>query len=145
MIVGLGGGGLGITSPQMSALQDLLKRMPIDGAAHSGSNGMESMIHNVIRSVYPLIPVHVLPILGKYSSIASQPLPQFPQTIIYQADSQLVVDTAILQTVWGVIFLPERTNESGERWELVFAAREAGMPVVIIWSDGEIKLERNDL
>lgn len=145
MIVGLGGGGLGITRPQTPALQDLLIELPIEGAAHRGSNAMESMIHNVIRSVYPLIPVHVVPIAGIYSSVASQPLVQFPQTIIYQADTPDVVNDAILKLVWGIIFLPERMTEGGPGFDLAYEARTREVPIIFIWPDGKVTLEANQL
>lgn len=144
LIVGFAGGGLGITRRQSPVLIDLLRKMPIEGAVHRGCNGMESMIHNLIRVVYPLIPVHVVPIAGVYSSVASQPLPAFPQTIIYEFDSPAVVIAAILNTVWGIVLLPEFMREIGDGWDLVEQARESGMPVVIIWPDGTLKVERNN-
>lgn len=141
MIVGLGGDGLGITRPQMPALQDLLCRMQPEGAVHRG----DAMIHNVIRSVYSLIPVHVMPIAGKYSSIASQPLANFPQTIIYQADTAAVVNKMIVEAIHGLIYLPERMVEGGEGWALVELARKRGIAVVFVWPNGKLLLEKNDV
>jgi hypothetical protein len=106
--------------------------------------GMESMIHNIIRSVYPAIPVHVVPIAGVYSSIASQPLAKYPQTIIYEADSHDVVCNAILRTVQGIIFLPERAVEGGVGWELPYEARSRGIPTVFIWPNGKTTIDRGD-
>lgn len=145
MIVGLGGDGLGITRPQMPALQDLLRRMQPEGAVHRGCTGMESMIHNVIRSVYSLIPVHVMPIAGKYSSIASQPLANFPQTIIYQADTAAVVNKMIVEAIHGLIYLPERMVEGGEGWALVELARKRGIAVVFVWPNGKVTLEHVEI
>ena len=141
MIVGLGGGGLGVSRPQVHPLRQLLRRLRVEVAVHRGMTGMESMIHNIIRSVYPTIPVHVVPVAGVYSSIASQPLKNFPQTIIYEADSQDVVCDAILRTVWGVIFLPDRAVEGGPGWELPYEARTRGIPIVFIWPNGKTTLE----
>lgn len=138
MIIGLGGGGLGITRPQSETLRRILPRMDVHVAIHRGMTGMESMLHNVIRSVYPLIPIHVLPIVGIYSSIASQPLPQFPQTILYQPDTADTVNTAIVNSVWGIVFCPENMTDSGPGWDLVSAAREFGVPVAIVWPDGRV-------
>jgi len=143
MIVGLGGGGIGISRQQIESLKDLLRRLLVEGAVHRGCTGMESMIHNVIRSIYPLIPVHVVPIVGKYSSIASMPM--VPQTIAYQADTEAVVNDAILKTVWGIIYLPERAVEGGEGWSLVELARERSVPVILIWPNGKVTLEHNEL
>lgn len=145
MILGFGGGGLGISRPQTERLRYLLQTFTVDGATHRGCNGMESMIHNVIRSVYPRIPVHVVPMIGFYSSIASQPLPQFPQTICYQAGTPDEVNRAIANSVWGIIFLPNEMREGGEGWDLVYEAREQAVPVFCIWPNGKLSLERNEL
>lgn len=145
MIVGLGGDGLGISRQQIEALKPLLRRLDVSNAIHRGCTGMESMIHNVIRSVYPLIPVHVVPIIGKYSSIASQPLPQFPQTIIYEADIATVVNDKIVKTVSGIVYLLDRAVEGGEGWALVELAREHNVPVILIWPNGKVTLEHNEI
>lgn len=145
MIIGLGGDGLGITRPQMPALQDLLRRLQPEGAVHRGCTGMESMIHNVIRSVYPLIPVHVVPIIGKYSSIASQPLANFPQTIIYQPGSAELVNEKMVDTIHGLIYLPERHVEGGEGWALVELARKRNRAVTFIWPSGKVTLEHTEI
>lgn len=143
MIVGFGGGGgFGITQPQRESLKGLLRRMSIEAAVHRGITGRETMIHDAIRVVYPLIPVHVVPITGKHSTIASMPLSNFPQTIIYQAAESGIVTKAIMDSIDGLIFLPEWETETGE---LVTAARERDTPVVLIWPDGKVTLEGNQL
>lgn len=143
MIVGFGGSGLGISRQQSEALKAFLRRLPLEVAIHRGSSGMESMIHNVIRSVYPRIPVHVVPLIGCYSSIASQPLPQFPQTICYQAGSPDEVNTNILKAVHGIVFLPSEMREGS--WDLAYEAREQAVPIFYIWPNGKLSLERNEL
>lgn len=145
MIIGLGGIGQGIAPVQKEALRHFLQKTPIEVAIHRGCGGMESMIHNVIRSVYPHIPVHVIPIIGRFCSICSMPLPQFPQTICYEPGTPSEVHNAIIKCVSGIVFLPYEMRDGGPGWELPYKAAEQAVPVLFIWPNGKLTLETNEL
>lgn len=141
MIVGFGGSGLGISRQQTEALKHLLKEFTLDAAVHRGMTGMETMIHNIVRSIYPWIPVHIVPLINVYSSIAATPI--VSHNIVYQPGTPDLVNKMIVRTVQGIVFLPHEAYDTG--WGLAYEAREQCVPVFYIFPDGKLSLERNEL
>lgn len=142
MIIGLGGGGLGISRQQAESLKSFLKRLPVDAAVHRGRTGMETMIHNIVRSIYPRIPIHVVPIIDVFTILTFKPP---PHTIVYQAGTPDEVNPRIVQVSHGIIFLPNDMREGGDGWDLPYEAREQAVAVFYIWPNGKLSLERNEL
>lgn len=142
MIIGLGGGGLGISRQQTESLKGFLKRLPLDGAVHRGMTGMETMIHNITRSMFPWIPIHVVPIIDVYTVLTFKPP---PHTICYQPGRPDEVNPRIVQVAHGIIFLPDTMKEGGPGWDLAYEAREQCRAVFYIWPNGKLSLERNEL
>lgn len=145
MIVGFAGSRAGLAHPQKLILRQLFTRLPMDAFIHRGRGNIDTLAHNMVREIRPLLPIHVLPLLDEHSVIATmeEMFPTDKRMILYQRGDSSMVNTAIVNSVSGIICAPKATAEDNDGWDLVHAAREYSVPVFIVWPDGTVLMERN--
>lgn len=144
MIIGFAGTRRGMARPQGATLNRLFERLPIEAFVHRDRGSVDSIAHYMIGRLFPLVPIHILPIDGAHASISSTPIDGYPH-IFYERAAVERVNEAIVKTVWGIVLAPYSMHEEPEdSWDLCYAARDAGIPVVIVGPKGDTVIERND-
>ncbi len=144
MIVGFAGSHIGLLYPQTLALRPLFGRLKMDAYVHRARGNIDTLAHNMVRGQHPRLPIHVLAILDEHSVIASVRNDD-PLTFIWARRERDDVNRVIANSVSGIIFVPKTEKEElADGWDLVIVAREIGVPVLIVWTDGRLELERND-
>jgi hypothetical protein len=145
MIVGFTGTRAGWVRRQGWAFKAFIESITIDEFIHGGSLGSDTLAHNTLRTVYPNIPVHILPIDRDKGSIVMTPI--YPEkNFIYPESEPLFRNRMIVEMVDGLIAVPRLMSEEEQSgtWYTIRKAREHGVPVVVIWPNGKIIIERNN-
>jgi hypothetical protein len=110
----------------------------MDVFIHRGRGNIDTMAHDMVRGLHPKLPIHVVPLLDEHSSIASIPNKD-KAVFIYDRGELSAVNSAIVNSVWGIICVPKSNHEElADGWDLVLLAREAGVPVAIVWPNGKV-------
>jgi hypothetical protein len=145
MIVGFAGTHLGLLQPQTPALEKFFALLKMTAFIHRGRGNSDTLVHNMIRRARPSLPIHVLPLLDEHSVIASIKNDD-PATTIWARDDRNAVNRIIANLVSGIVFVPKSAHEETEDgWDLVHVAREIGVPVLIVWPNGQLDLERSEI
>ena len=142
MIIGFAGSHIGLLFPQTLALRSLF-RFRMDAFVHRGRGNIDTLAHNMVRGMHPRLPIHVVPIVDEHSIIASVRNDD-PLTFIYPRCPRDYVNHVIGNSVSGIVFVPKTAHEEeADGWDLVHAAREIGVPILIVWPDGNLDMERS--
>lgn len=146
MIVGFTGTRAGWIRRQGWAFKEFIESIHIEVFIHGGSIGSDTLAHNTFRSVYPLVPVHVLPADRDKGSVVTMPVHP-DRTIIYAESEPLYRNKMIVSVVDGLIAVPRLMSEEKRSgtWYTIRRARKKGVPVVIIWPNGKLLLEENQV
>jgi hypothetical protein len=139
MIVGFTGTREGLTSRQHESLKGLFEKLLFDVFIHRGGNGSDTLAHYAVRRVSPTIPIFIIPSSDDKSSIVTMPLGNNYILQSFNTEDRIDIMTSVVDGM--VVAFNERRNKKVE----IFYSCFYGVPIVFVWSDGEISIERNEL